>query len=173
MTPTDTTAGPVAQGFLSELEREAPVTRRFLERIPADRLSWRPHAKSLTSGQLGLHLAALPGNIAEGSRATPFVFPPESAMFPQPDDLDEILRAHDDGLARAREILAETTDVEMQLEWRGVAGDEVVAAMPRQMLFRFVLFNHLCHHRGQLGVHLRLLGAAVPSAYGPSGDEAP
>jgi len=55
--------GPEA--MLSEFREEAVTTKRILDRVPADKLSWRPHAKSMSLGQLALHIAAIPGSIAK------------------------------------------------------------------------------------------------------------
>ena len=52
-------------GLLAELEQEAQTTQRVLERIPQAHLSWRPHPKSMSLGQLALHVATVPGNVAE------------------------------------------------------------------------------------------------------------
>ncbi|MEM7227732.1 MAG: DinB family protein [Planctomycetota bacterium] len=162
-----------AQMMIEELQQESATTRRFLEQIPADKLTWKPHDKSMAAGQLAMHVATIPGMIASMVLEDRVPAPDFSVGFPQPDELDAVLRAHDDAVTTATDALAQFDDAKMSTMWRMMAGDIELFAMPRAAFLRSVLFNHLYHHRGQLGVYLRLLGATVPSAYGPSGDETP
>ena len=66
--------------LLQELAQEAQTTRRVLERVPDDRLGWKPHERSMSLGQLALHIATMPGTIAELSQISPFPVP----TFEQP-----------------------------------------------------------------------------------------
>ena len=163
----------LAQSMIQELQHESATTRRFLERIPADRLEWRPHEKSLTTGQLALHLATIPGFIGEMASHDSCPPPDFEGGFKQPADVVEILAAHDESLAKAIAILEGIDDARMAGDWTMAVHGETVMTMPRAAFLRFLLLNHAYHHRGQLGVYLRLAGAEVPSAYGPSGDEMP
>ena len=161
----------IATGYIQELEMESATTRRFLERIPADRLDWQPHEKSLSAGQLGMHIATIPGGIAEMGSVDE-CDPPEFGFAP-PESHAALLAAHDENVARAKKTLAGINDERMPQMWNLVVDGKSVWGMPRATLFRAILFNHLYHHRGQLGVYLRMMGVDVPSAYGPSGDEVP
>jgi uncharacterized damage-inducible protein DinB len=157
--------------LLQELEQEAHTTRRVLERVPADRLGWKPHAKSMSLGQLALHVATIPGGIAEMSRQSPFPVP--QFVQPNPTSAAELLPALEQSVAKAREVLRGMDDAALADIWRVVDGDREVMAMPVAALLRSIMLNHWYHHRGQLAVYLRQVEALVPSIYGPSADENP
>ena len=157
--------------LLQELEQEAQTTRRVLERVPDDRLGWKPHHRSMSLGQLALHIASTPGAIAEISQISPFPVP----KFEQPSakSAAELIPALDESLEKARTILRTLDDVDLAKLWRVVDGDREVMAMPVGAVFRTIMLNHWYHHRGQLSVYLRQLNVPVPSIYGPSADENP
>jgi uncharacterized damage-inducible protein DinB len=157
------------QEFLQELEQEAHATRRVLERIPDDRLDWQPHAKSMTLGQLGMHVANLPGAIAEVSTRDFDV----KTVIPRPGakSTAQLLGVLEDSLKRARTILGAITDADLASPWRMVNGQKEIMSMTRGELLRSVMLNHWYHHRGQLTVYLRQTGALVPAVYGDSADE--
>lgn len=159
------------EALLQELEQETQTTRRVLERVPGDRLSWKPHDKSMSLGQLAMHVAQMPGNIAEISRQSPFPLP----QFTQPTatSASELVPALDQSVARAREILRTMDDASLSKTWRVVDGSREVMTLPVGALLRSLMLNHWYHHRGQLSVYLRQVGALVPSIYGPSADENP
>ena len=105
MSITQTLIGDsIAQALLAEFETQAPVTRRFLERLPEDKLTWKPHEKSMTAGQLAYHIASTPGGVVRFVQNNPAQVP-EFADFPQPASCEEILQAHDESVAVVREIL--------------------------------------------------------------------
>jgi uncharacterized damage-inducible protein DinB len=161
----------MSQAFIEELKHEAVTTRRVLERVPQDKLSWRPHAKSWSLGELALHTAQVPGMIADMiTPATREVFP-----FSQTAGTStaEILSALDASVAKAEATLAGWSDSDLNAEWKLVAGPKTIMAMPRIAVVRAIMLNHWYHHRGQLSVYLRLLDIAIPSIYGPSADENP
>ena len=162
----------IAQSLLSEFELQAPITRKFLERLPEDKLTWKPHEKSMTAGQLALHLATVPGGIVRFVQNNP-AQAPESFNFPQPASRDEVLKALDESIATVRELLPRVDDATMNETWRMVAGDRELLAVPRQLFLRDVMLSHWYQHRGQFSVYLRLLNVPVPSSWGPSADEAP
>jgi uncharacterized damage-inducible protein DinB len=158
--------------LLQELEQEAGSTRRVLERVPQDRLDWRPHEKSMTLGQLALHVATLPGAIAEVSTRPTFDVKTQIPR-PSPASVAELLAELDRSIQAAKKILGGMDDSALSIPWRMMDGEREVMAMPRAALLRSVLFNHLYHHRGQVTVYLRLVGALVPATYGSSADENP
>ena len=157
--------------LLQELEQEAQTTRRVLERVPGDRLAWKPHDKSMSLGQLALHVATIPGAIAELSKMSPFPLP----KFEQPSATSaaELVPALDQSIAKARTILRQMNEADLAKTWRVVDGDREVMAIPVGALLRSIMLNHWYHHRGQLSVYLRQVGVPVPSIYGPSADENP
>lgn len=162
----------IADALIGELEQEAVTTRRVLERVPADKLAWKPHAKSMSLGKLALHVAEAPGNIAQ--MAVPNPAPaPESFEQPEAESGDQLLPALEASLAKAKEALSGFDDAAMMETWSVVAGDKTLMSMPRIGFLRAIMLNHWYHHRGQLSVYLRLLDIPVPSIYGPSADENP
>jgi uncharacterized damage-inducible protein DinB len=160
-----------AQTLLAEFEQEAQTTRKFLERLPDDKLTWRPHEKSKTAGELAQHLASIPGNVMR--MALEDTFPMPNISVPQPASMADVLKTLDEGVATVKQLLPTVTDEGMKGMWRLIIDGKEVLAMPRYAVLRNILLNHWYHHRGQFGVYLRLVGAKVPSSYGPSGDEPP
>jgi len=159
-------------GLLAELEQEANTTRRVLERIPQAHLSWKPHPKSMSLGQLALHVATVPGNVAQLAAVDTI---PEPPAFVQPEAAtsSELVPALTESVAKARQLLGGFDDAKMGATWRLQSGGREIMAMPRAALVRAVMLNHWYHHRGQLLVYLRLLNQSVPSVYGPTADENP
>jgi len=160
----------IAADLLAEFERECVSTRRFLERLPNDRLTWRPHAKSMSAGQLGHHIAETPGLALRFSlpdRGTPPDFTTRKASA----TVGEMLAVFDAGVACVRETLPTVSDERMRAQFVIDLPGGTAMEMPRGRFLRDIMLNHWYHHRGQLGVYLRLLGLSVPSSYGPSGDE--
>lgn len=161
----------LAQAMLDEFEQESKTTRRFLERVPQERLSWKPHEKSHTAGALALHVASVPAGVMRSALADQTPLPDFKTLFKQPSNTHEILTALDQSIETVRRELPKIDDARMRQTWAGTANGQPVVTMPRVNFLRYILLNHWIHHRGQLGVYLRLLGAKVPSSYGPSGDE--
>ena len=163
----------IATSLLAEFEQELGATRKFLERVPEDRLTWRPHEKSMTAGQLALHIAQSPEGVLRMSQADEAAPPDFSSGRQQPGTLREVLEALDHCAAYLRQTLPTIDDNRMRESFRVVQGGRTLMSLPRVAFLRSIMLNHWYHHRGQLGVYLRLLGATVPSSYGPSGDELP
>jgi uncharacterized damage-inducible protein DinB len=156
----------------AELAQEAATTRRVLQRVPEDKLSWKPHPKSMSLGQLALHVAQIPGALAELCRE-PVREAPRFDTRPEAASRGELLSAHDDSLNVARSQLAQWSEDELAAEWRLTRGDSTLFIVPRFEMVRSIMFNHVYHHRGELVVYLRLLDVPIPSVYGPSADENP
>lgn len=163
----------IAETFLGEFEQEAQTTRKFLERLPQDRLSWRPHEKSMTAGELALHIARTPEGVLTMAQLDEVPVPDFGAGRPQPQSIEEVLQALDQSVAYVRRELPRIDDARMQAPWKATLNGRTVMEIPRAAFIRSIMLNHWYHHRGQFGVYLRLLGANVPSSYGPSGDELP
>jgi uncharacterized damage-inducible protein DinB len=159
-------------GLLQELEQEAQTTRRVLERVPDNQLAWRPHQKARTLGELALHVAMVPGGVAE-LIASPSPAQAPTFVDPSPKSAAELIPALDQSLATARKVLGGMQDAALMDTWRLMQGERELFAVPRLALLRSIMLNHWYHHRGQLTVYLRELGASIPSIYGPSADENP
>jgi uncharacterized damage-inducible protein DinB len=142
-----------------------------LERVPDDKLAWKPHDKSMSLGQLALHVATCPGNIAELSQRSP-VEAPQFIQAPA-KSAAELVPTLEQSVARAREILRSMDDADLGKVWRVTAGGKEVMALPVGAMLRSIMLNHWYHHRGQLSVYIRQVGGLVPSIYGPSADENP
>lgn len=157
--------------LIAELEQEAETTRRVLERIPEDRLSWRPHPKSMSLGQLALHIATTPGGVAQVAAQDSM----ERPQFdrPEPKSKREVLEALEQSLASAMEFLRGLDDVRATQPWSMTLGGKPVFTVPRIGMVRTIMLNHWYHHRGEMQVYLRLLNVPVPSVYGPTADENP
>lgn len=162
----------LATALLQELEMEAATTRRVLERVPTDQLSWKPAPRSRSLGELAQHIAENPGSVCTMALQNP-ASPPAMSAAVVPTSTDDLLRTFDASMAQARDILSAMSDSTMRETWRMQVGDMELMAMPRIALMRTVLLNHWYHHRGQLSVYFRQLNVPVPSIYGPSADENP
>lgn len=161
----------IAEALLDELEQESQATRRVLERVPQAQLSWRPHPKSMSLGQLALHVAMVPGAVAE--LLVPDSMEAPDFIHPEASSAADLVPALDASVARARQHLGGLSDAAMGSTWRVMKGGRELMAMPRVAFARSIMLNHWYHHRGQLLVYLRLLNLPVPSVYGPTADESP
>jgi uncharacterized damage-inducible protein DinB len=161
----------LAEPFIAELEQEAETTRRVLERIPEARLGWRPHPKSMSLGQLALHIATTPGGVAQVARLDSM----ERPQFdrPEPKSKREVLEALEQSVATAMEFLRGLDDVRATESWSMTSAGKPILSMPRIGVVRTIMLNHWYHHRGEMQVYLRLLDVPVPSVYGPTADENP
>jgi uncharacterized damage-inducible protein DinB len=163
----------ISTALLAEFEQELGTTRRFLERVPKDRLTWRPHEKSMSAGQLALHIAQAPAGVLGLTEPDVAQAPDFSSERPQPATHREVLDALEQTAAFVRQTLPTVDDARMRATFRVDQNGRTLLSIPRAAFLRSIMLNHWYHHRGQLGVYLRLLGVSVPSSYGPSGDEMP
>jgi uncharacterized damage-inducible protein DinB len=160
--------------FSAQLDREAPLSRRVLERVPEGRPDWKPHEKSMPLGYLSQLVATMPGWMAMAILQDELDLNPPGGSAYQPPPADttaRLLGAHEESVAKAREALRGTREAHLATPWKLLVAGRVVMEQPRHVVITDT-FTHLAHHRGQLTVYLRLNGAAVPSVYGPSADEA-
>lgn len=161
-----------ARALIAELEQEAAATRRVLERVPADRLAWKPHAKSMTIGQLAHHVAGIPGYVSKMAQSEGFDVATRAGKEPaHPESAAGLLAQLDESLAGARAFLSGLDEESAMAPWRLSHGEREVFTVPRLGMVRTMLLNHWYHHRGQLTVYLRLLDVPVPAVYGRSADE--
>ncbi|HYM75533.1 MAG TPA: DinB family protein [Candidatus Dormibacteraeota bacterium] len=163
----------ITQPMLSELHEEAAITRRALDRVPEDKLTWKPHPKSMTLGQLASHVASIPGGIARMVQQESFDVAQRNFVPPQPNTLQEILVALEQSVRDAEQCLQEMSDDRANGPWRLMRNGKEIFTMPRVAVVRTIMLNHWYHHRGQLSVYLRLLDIPVPVIYGRSADEDP
>jgi uncharacterized damage-inducible protein DinB len=157
--------------FLAELDREAPVTRRVLERVPAGLEQWKPHPKSMPFGYLATLTATMITWVSHTIDRDFLELQPEE----KPEQKiysggTELVAALDESVDQARQSLINTTDEHLITSWRLLVKGQTVMEAPRYIVLRDSVFNHIAHHRGQLSVYLRLNDAHVPSIYGPSAD---
>jgi uncharacterized damage-inducible protein DinB len=159
--------------MLQEFHTEAATTKRVLDQVPADKLGWKPHERSMSLGQLALHVAMVPGAIV--GITTPDVFDVSKNSFtpPIPKNIEEVHAALEDSIHKVEGTLKGTSDSHAMANWHLMMGENELAAMPRAAVWRSLMLNHWYHHRGQLSVYLRILDVHVPSIYGPSADENP
>jgi uncharacterized damage-inducible protein DinB len=170
--PTTLVNTPIAEALLAEFEAQARVTRKFLERLPEDKLSWKPHERSMSAGQLAYHLALVPAGVVRLVENSP-AQAPTSFNFPQPATLQEILEKFDESIHTVRDVLPKFDDSAMAETWCLLLGDKEVLAQPRATFLRDIMLSHWYQHRGQFSVYLRLLNVPVPASLGPSADEPP
>ena len=160
-----------AQLLLEDYDMEMGMTRRTLERIPEDIPGYKPHEKSMALGRLAVHVATLP-RFGAIILTTPSM---DLATAKWPDmtfvSREKLLTDFDALAAEARAALAAASDQDLAAHWKFSFGDRVISDNPRSLTYRHMFFNHLIHHRAQLGVYLRLNNLPVPGVYGPSADE--
>jgi uncharacterized damage-inducible protein DinB len=158
--------------LLAELDQETATTRRVLERVPGDKLGWKPHPKSMSLGQLALHVATTPGQVA-GLVSKDKAEVPQFGEYPAAKSTADLLRALDQSVAIAKEFLNGLDDRTATSTITLTGKGKVMLSAPRIGVVRGIMLNHWYHHRGQVSVYLRLLNIPVPSIYGPSADENP
>lgn len=159
--------------FLSELDREVERSRRALEKVPEGKNDWKPHDKSMMFGYLAYMVATIPSWVAMAITRDELDLKPSSgsAMTREPMNTSaEYLKGLDKAVGDARAALGGTTDEHLMTPWRLLVGGNVVMETPRHVMMRDTI-NHWAHHRGQMTVYLRLMGAKVPALYGPSADD--
>ncbi|MFO0967114.1 MAG: DinB family protein [Gemmataceae bacterium] len=163
-----------AATLLPEFDQETANTRKVLERVPEDKLDWRPHPKSNTIGWNANHLADIPSWITWTLSGTSLDIAPTDGPRYQTPKLatrQALLDTFDRNVAAARKALAAATDEQMAAGWSLLKGGQTLFTMPRSAVLRTFVFNHMVHHRAVLCVYLRLNDVPVPGMYGPSGDD--
>ena len=158
----------IAESLLPEFDQEMATTRKVLERVPSENTEWKPHPKSFSLGHLMQLVAGMPGWMRSMLRE-PGLDLARSAGYSY-ESPASLLAMFDKNVRDARELLQATKDEDFALPWSLKMGDRVLMTMPRGAVIR-QHFNHMVHHRAQLGVYLRLREVPVPSMYGPTADE--
>jgi uncharacterized damage-inducible protein DinB len=157
--------------LITEFEHEAQTTRKFLERLPEDKLDWRPHEKSFTAGGLASHITEMVGWADAILNRDELNFEPATYKPYLATSIADLLKTFDDNVVKAKEGLTGATDDTLGQPWSFKIMGRVRFERPRAAVLRDVVFSHIIHHRGQLSVYLRLLNVPVPGAYGPSADD--
>jgi uncharacterized damage-inducible protein DinB len=163
----------LTQLVLDELEREAELSRRALDVVPSGKADWKPHERSMIFGYLADMVANIPNWVAMiVTKPELDIAPPGGAQQQrQPlNDSAAFVAALDKAMSAARSALQQTTDDHLMTGWRLLAGGKPVIETSRYIMIRDTI-NHWVHHRGQMTVYLRLMGAKVPALYGPSADD--
>jgi uncharacterized damage-inducible protein DinB len=155
--------------LLGEFDHETSNTRKTLERVPADKWDWIPHAKSGTLGWLAGHVATLPQLTVSTIQLTQLEI--AGADFPKVASRAELLDVFAKCSQAARDALSGVTDEQLRQTWTLTWNGKVIFTMPRYDVLRGMCFNHIVHHRAQLTMYLRALDVPVPALYGPSADE--
>jgi uncharacterized damage-inducible protein DinB len=156
--------------LLPEFEHEMQSTRKLLECVPDGKFSFKPHEKSMSLGQLASHVASIPEYVTTTIQKERLDFTGTEKQF-EGTSRKELLDAFDAKSAAAREALAGVSDEDLGKVWTMTFKGQQVFSMPRVAVLRSMCMNHLYHHRGQLGVYLRMNNVAIPGMYGPSADE--
>jgi uncharacterized damage-inducible protein DinB len=159
--------------MLKEFSQEAATTKRVLDRVPADKLDWMPHDRSMSLGQLALHIAMVPAAIANITKPDSFDVSKNRFVQPMPANLEEIHTALEHTIRIVEQTLQQTTADNAYADWHLMSGDQELQCIPKVSVWRSLMLNHWYHHRGQLSVYLRLLDVPLPVIYGPSADESP
>lgn len=165
---------PIRDTFLPEFEHEMTTTRKTLERVPEDKVDWKPHDSSMAMGRLAGHIAEMCGFAAATLQGDSLDFAPPGGTPMQPTVMksrQQLLDLFDKNVASARAAISKASDEDLQKVWTLMNGGKTFFAMPRIQVLRSMILNHVIHHRGQLSVYLRMNQVPVPSIYGPSGDE--
>lgn len=163
----------IAESLLPEFDHETATTRTLLERVPEQRAGWKPHVKSMSLGELAMHIATIPSWSPVTLKETEFdTNPPRGRTYTPPrfESTAHLLKTYDEGVKAARAMLAATSDGEFMVSWTLKSGGKSMFSLPRAGVFRSFILNHAVHHRGQLSVYLRLCDVPLPSIYGPTAD---
>ena len=163
---------PMIDALLPEFDHEMSVTRKVLERVPDDKLDWKPHPKSMSFGDLAQHVTNLPlwGEMTLTQSELDLGGQEQSDRVTSRADL---LAAFDQRVKQTRARLAGKSDAELMEPWTLKNNGHTIFSMPKATVWRGFVVSHLIHHRAQLAVYLRLNDLPVPSMYGPSADESP
>ena len=160
----------IAQTLLPEIDQEMKSTRKLLECVPDGKFDYKPHQKSMTLGKLASHVAELPSYMVSTLRLERLDLTGQE-NHAAPATHQEILDSFDKTVAEARELLSKATDEDLAKIWTLTFMGQPVFSMPRAAVLRTMCLSHLYHHRGQLGVYLRMNNVDFPGMYGPSADE--
>lgn len=159
------------QSFISEFEQEAKSTKKVLERVPIEKADWKPHEKSMSLARLATHVAELPSwlDVTLNSDELDFAkveYKPRIAASSA-----ELIHIFEENYSKGLKAIKNATDEVLMSNWTMRNGEQIFFTLPKIAVIRSTVYNHLYHHRAQLGVYLRLLNVPLPAIYGPTADE--
>lgn len=160
-----------AETLLPEFDQEMAATRRLLERVPESQAAWKPHEKSRTLGDLASHVANIPRLMGVVIKRDELVAPDDSVKAPKFTTTAALIESFDKNIKEAREALKGVPDSLMAMPWTLKFGAKTIFTRARSAVLRSFVMSHHIHHRGQLGVYLRMQDVPLPIAYGPTADE--
>jgi len=161
----------IADLLVLEFDEEAKKTRAMLQRVPM-KADFAPHPKSMPLGKLAPHVAELAG-FGHSILTTPELDFSAGPPRPRPpfESPEQLVKAFDEGAAKARSALQNTPDSAWTEPWKLSLQGKTIFSGSRFLAYRQMFVNHLVHHRAQLGVYLRLNDTPLPATYGPSADD--
>jgi uncharacterized damage-inducible protein DinB len=157
--------------LLMEMENEAVATRRLLERVPSDKLGWKPHEKARSLGELAVHIAQTQKHISSLLQGSSYEVRAQKETVPETSG--EIVSLFDECTSSAKQLLGGMSDEDLLSNWSLMREGRPIFSMPKAGVIRMIVLNHVYHHRGQLTTYLRQLDVLLPSVYGPTADENP
>ena len=158
--------------MLMEFDQESKTTRRLLERVPTEKMDWRPHPKARSLGELAHHIAVSQKRVPAAIQTATYDLA-SGGDGAVPASAADIVKAFDANVAEAKRLLGGMNDEDLMSVWEGQVGGRTVFSAPKAGVVRGILLNHTIHHRGQLSTYLRQIGVTLPSIYGPTADENP
>ena len=161
----------LGQIIAAEMKQEAATTRRLLERLPADKLMWKPHEKSMSLEHLAGHIVEMIAWTGPTLTQDELDFATMNYKRKEYTDPAELVADLDKNVSDALEVLENTSDEAMAGTWTLRNGEQKFFTLPKPAVMRSFVMNHIVHHRGQLSVYMRLLDIPLPSIYGPTADE--
>jgi uncharacterized damage-inducible protein DinB len=163
----------ISESLLPEFDVEMENTRKLLAAVPDGKWDWKPHAKSMSLGQLAGHIADMTGWAVDTIEKASLELGPDDYKPYIPQSVDDLVSNFQGKRSQARAAIAKASDADMTHVWIMTWSGQKVIEMPRIAVLRSMVINHIIHHRGQLTVYVRLLDGKVPGLYGPSADEMP
>lgn len=161
----------IIEALAAELEQESAGTRKYLERVPEEHFGWKPHEKSFTMGELSSHLANILNWAVTTFEVDEFIFNPQEFVPFKASTHEELMAEFDKNVPAALGAIRKSNDEQLSATWRMKMGDKVLFEMPRIAVFRSMIMHHTAHHRGQLGIYLRMKDVPLPKLYGPTADD--
>lgn len=159
----------LVQSLLNEFDYEVNSTRKLLQAVPQKDLSYKPSTISWTMGELAQHIATIYYWYVGTLTKDVYDMAADKLERGSPDDMEATLRLFEENVQKARAALQQTTEDSLGKKWTMKVGERtVLGPLPRSIVVRSFLFNHIYHHRGEMVIYLRATGNKVPGMYGPT-----
>lgn len=160
----------IQKALLVELEREKDNTLRVINNLVDNKFDYKPHPKSMSLGQLANHIVELHNWIEVALTTEAFDLHTDYKPYTY-NTVADLSKALEADYLKNKTAIENLDEADYLKSWTLKAGDHVIASVPKAAALRFIVTNHLIHHRGQLTVYMRLLDIPVPGVYGPSADD--